>query len=63
MFCLSDEEIWLSGEDSIVRFFNFLGILLKLIKFKLGNRLLDIVMIERGYLIYLDFNDRLVNMV
>lgn len=63
MFCLSDEEIWSSGKDSIVRLFNLQGTLLKSIKTKSGNRPSDIAVTERGHLIYSDPNDRSVYMV
>lgn len=63
VFCLSDEEIWSSGEDSIVRLFNLQGTLLKSIKTKSGNRPSDIAVTERGHLIYSDPNDRSVNVV
>lgn len=63
MFSLSDEEIWSSGEDSIVRLFNLQGTLLKSIKSKSGNRPSDIAVTERGHLIYSDPNDRSINMV
>lgn len=63
MFCLSDEEIWSNGEDSIVRLFNLQGTLLKSVKTKSGNRPSDIAETERGHLIYSDPNDISVNMV
>lgn len=61
--CQSDEEIWSSGEDSIIRLFNLQGKLLTSIQTKSGKRPSDIAVTKKGHLIYTDPSDRSVNMI
>ncbi|XP_062616404.1 E3 ubiquitin-protein ligase TRIM9-like [Saccostrea cucullata] len=62
--CLSDEEIWTSGNDNTIKLFSIKqGSLLKSIKTKLGNSPDDIAVTKSGYLVYTDYDDRTVNIV
>lgn len=46
-----------------MKFFNIEGKLLKLIKIILGNVLEGIVVIKNGDFVYIDFNEKIVNIV
>ncbi|XP_062596638.1 uncharacterized protein LOC134258088 [Saccostrea cucullata] len=62
--CLSDEEIWTSGDDSTKKLFSInQGSLLKTITTKSGDRPSDIAVTKSGDLVYTDFNGRTVNIV
>ncbi|XP_062583685.1 uncharacterized protein LOC134245412 [Saccostrea cucullata] len=62
--CLSDEEIWTSGDDNTVKLFSInQGSLLKSIKTKSGNMPWDIAVTTSGDLVYTDNSDRTVNIV
>lgn len=57
------KEIWSSGDDSIIRFFNLQGKLLTSIQTKSGKRPSDITVTKSGHLICTVSSDRSVNMV
>ncbi|XP_061168338.1 uncharacterized protein LOC133177291 [Saccostrea echinata] len=62
--CLSDEEIWTSGNDRTMKLFSInQGSLLKSITTKSGNRPYDIAVTKSGDLVYTDINDRTVNIL
>ncbi|XP_056016587.1 uncharacterized protein LOC130053409 [Ostrea edulis] len=62
--CLSDEEIWTSGEDSTMKLFSInQGSLLKSMRTKSGNTPTDIAVTNSGDLVYADYRDRTVNIV
>lgn len=61
--CLGDDNIWISGDDNIMNFFNIQGELQKLIKNNFNNRLIDIVLIKSEDLVYIDYIGRFVNKV
>ena len=61
--CLSDSEIWTCGGDKILRLYNIQGELLKSVQTKTGNRPLDIAVTQRRDLVYIDYNDRSLNIV
>lgn len=63
VFCFNKEELWMFGDDDIMRFYNIDGDLVMLIKIKLGNILKYIIVIRNGDLVYIDFKDRIVNVV
>ncbi|XP_062599592.1 uncharacterized protein LOC134261149, partial [Saccostrea cucullata] len=57
--CLSDEEIWTSGNDSTMKLYSInQGSLLKSIKTKSGSRPEDIAVTKSGDLVYTDYSDR-----
>lgn len=51
------------GSKKIMKLFNFQRELVQLVKIEFGNKLLDIVVIRRGNLVYIDENDRIVNII
>ncbi|XP_062575686.1 uncharacterized protein LOC134237583 [Saccostrea cucullata] len=62
--CLSDEEIWTSGNGNIMKLFSInQGSLLKSIRTKSGNWPCDIAVTKIGDLAYTDHKDRTVNIV
>ncbi|XP_062604329.1 uncharacterized protein LOC134266110 [Saccostrea cucullata] len=62
--CLSDEEIWTSGNDSTMKLYSInQGSLLKSISTKSGNNTSVIGVTKAGDLVYSDFDDRTVNIV
>ncbi|XP_061165594.1 tripartite motif-containing protein 55-like [Saccostrea echinata] len=62
--CLSDEEIWTSGDDSTMKLYSInQGSLLKSITTKSGNIPRNTAVTESGDLVYTDYWDRTVNIV
>ncbi|XP_078313318.1 uncharacterized protein LOC111112566 [Crassostrea virginica] len=61
--CLSDEEIWTSGTNKIMKLYNLKGKLLKSVKTKSGKSPTDIAVTRSGGLVYADPVDRSINLV
>ena len=61
--CLSDKEIWISGQDKTLKLFNLKGELIKSIETKSGNVPEDIAVAQSGKLVYTDYADGSINLV
>nr|XP_022304509.1 uncharacterized protein LOC111111685 [Crassostrea virginica] len=61
--CLSDEEIWTSSNDKIMKLYNLKGELLKSVQTKSGNVPEDIAVTRSGGLVYADYWDSSINLV
>ncbi|XP_061168871.1 uncharacterized protein LOC133178132 [Saccostrea echinata] len=62
--CLSDEEIWTRGYDSIVKLFSInQGSQLKAIRTKSGNRPPHMAVTKSGDLVFTNYSDQTVNIV
>ena len=61
--CLSDEEIWTSGCNKIMKLYNLKGELLKSVQTKSGNPPADIAVTQDGDLVYADYKNSSINLV
>nr|XP_022305821.1 uncharacterized protein LOC111112576 [Crassostrea virginica] len=62
--CLSDEEIWTSGDNNkIMKLYNLKGKLLKSVQTKSGTAPWDIAVTRSGDLVYTDYEDISINLV
>nr|XP_022308177.1 tripartite motif-containing protein 3-like [Crassostrea virginica] len=61
--CLSDEEIWTSGNNKIMKLYNLKGELLRSIPTKSENEPQDIALTRSGGLVYANPDDRSINLV
>ena len=61
--CLSDEKIWIIGNDEILNLYNLQGEVLRSVQTKSGNRPEGIAVTRSWDLVYADYEDRSVNLV
>ncbi|XP_048747680.1 tripartite motif-containing protein 2-like [Ostrea edulis] len=61
--CLGEEQVWTCGLDEVMKLFNLQGKLLTSIQPKSGNNARDIAVTRDGDLIYIDYDNKTVNLV
>lgn len=61
--CLSDNEVLTQGNRNIMKLYDLKGNLQQSIKTKSGNMPYDIAVTKDGDLLYIDYNDKTVNLV
>ena len=61
--CLSDDEIWTSGDNKTMKLYNLQGEVLKSVQTKSGNEPSDIAVTRTGCLVYADFGNKSINLV
>ncbi|XP_078341108.1 uncharacterized protein LOC111109911 [Crassostrea virginica] len=61
--CLNDNELWTSGQDKILRLYNFQGELLNSVQPKSGNWPCDIAVTKSRHLVYTDYFDKSINII
>ncbi|XP_052708168.1 uncharacterized protein LOC128183261 [Crassostrea angulata] len=61
--CLSDDELWTSGMDNMMKLYNLHSKLVKSIQTKSGKIPSDTAVTQSGELVYTDVSDRTVNIV
>ncbi|XP_052706889.1 E3 ubiquitin-protein ligase TRIM71-like [Crassostrea angulata] len=61
--CLNETDVWVHGNNNVLKLFNLNGDLLQSIQTKSGNQPEDIAVTRSGDLVYTDYDDRTVNIV
>lgn len=61
--CLSDQDLWMCGEDNLMRLYSLEGNLVKAIQTKSRNVPVDITVTRNGELVYTDEKEKTVNVV
>lgn len=62
--CLNSDSFWVCGDDDIMKFFNVeKDSFFKLIKILFGNILVFIIVILIGEFVFIDYMDKIVNIV
>ncbi|XP_052692446.1 E3 ubiquitin-protein ligase TRIM71-like [Crassostrea angulata] len=61
--CLSEDVIWMSGEENFMRLYNLMGEQMKSIKTKSGKKPGDIAVTRDGDIVYTDCSNSSVNIV
>lgn len=61
--CLSDQDLWMCGEDNLMRLYSLEGNLVKAIQTKSKNVPVDITVTRNGELVYTDEKEKTVNVV
>nr|XP_034309658.1 tripartite motif-containing protein 2 isoform X3 [Crassostrea gigas] len=61
--CLNDEDIWIHGNDNILKLYNLQRGLIKSMKTKSGKRAEDVAVTRSGDLLYTNYLDRTLNIV
>lgn len=51
------------GDGKILKFYNFQNEIVKLVEIKFENQIWDIVVIRNENLVFIEYNDRIVNVV
>ena len=60
---LSDEEIWTSGNHRTMKLLDLQGQLVKSVRTKSGNNVMDIAVTRNRHLLYTDYEDKSINLV